>query len=236
MIKHVFVFEPAVNATEADRFYFRFHSKEVVRFLGPWLRRYETFRALDVPPDAVRFGALRGRLTELWYSSVDEWKEARPYGRPYTPPPGGWESFFGTRGAVTMVPAMPTEDFLGKEPMPEERPILRWYQVLRYPEGVAPEDGDRWYLETHAREMKEQLGLLRFVSHRKLANAPFPTPWHRVSELWFEDFDAWRAAIKTAERCTPPRWGGEFPFVQMVSTFVGYKPDVDFLRDNPMIP
>jgi hypothetical protein len=36
MIKHVFVFQPAVNFIEADRYYFRFHSKEVVRFLGPW--------------------------------------------------------------------------------------------------------------------------------------------------------------------------------------------------------
>jgi hypothetical protein len=236
MIKHLFVFEPQVNATEADRYYFRFHSKEVVRFVGPWLRRYETYRAVDFPPEAARFGCLRGRLTELWYNNIEEWKEARPYARPYTAPAGGWTSFFGTRGAVTMVPAMPTEDFLGREPTPEERPILRWYQVFKYPDGVAPEDGDRWYVETHAPELKRQPGLLRFVSHRKPADTPFPTPWHRVSELWYEDFAAWREAMRVAERCTPPCWGGGFPFVVMVSTFVGYKPDVDFLRDNPAIP
>ena len=236
MIKHVFVFEPAMNPIEADRYYFRFHSKEVVRSVGPWLRRYETFRSLEFPPDAVRFGAVRGRLTELWYNNVDEWQEARPYERPYTAPPGGWESFFGTRLAVTMVPAMPTDDFLGKEPLPEERPILRWYQVLRYPEGVTPEDGEAWYLKTHAQEVKQQPGLLRFISHRKVPNVPFRTPWHRVSELWYEDFAAWREGIKSAERCTQPPWGGQYPFVKMVSAFVGYKPEVDFLRDNPVIP
>ncbi len=236
MIKHVFVFEPSVNATQADRYYFRFHSKEVVRFLGPWLRRYETFRAFDFPPEAAPFGTLRGRLTELWYANVDDWKEAAPYARPYTPPPGGWESLFGIAGAVIIIPAMPTEDFLGREPMPEERPILRWYQVFKYLEGVSLEDGERWYLETHAQEMMKQPGLLRYVSHRKLSNAPFPTPWHRVSELWYEDFAAWRNALRIGQRCTPPRWGGSFPFVEMVSTFVGYKPDVDFLKDNPTIP
>jgi len=236
MIKHVFVFQPAVNFIEADRYYFRFHSKEVVRFLGPWLRRYETYRALDAPPDADRFGVLCGRLTELWYNSVDEWKEALPLARPYTPPPGGWESFFGRGSAVTMVPAKPTDDFLRKEPTPEERPILRWYQVFKYPDGVSAAEGDEWYLSRHAEEVKKQPGLLHFVSHRVLADAPFPTPWHRVSELWYEDFTAWRKAIGVAADCTPPRWRGTFPFVDMVSTFAGYKPDVDFLKDNPAIP
>lgn len=235
MIKHVFVFEPTVSWVEADRYYFRYHSKEVVRTLGPWLRRYETYRAVESPV-SENFGVRNGRLTELWYSSVDDWKEAAPYSRAYTPPQRGWESFFGRNGAVTIVPAMPTEDFLGKDPMPEERPILRWFQVFRYPEGVSAADGDKWYVETHAPEMKRQPGLLRYVSYRKIPDAPFQTPWHRVAELWYEDLAAWREGIKMAERCTPPRWGGSFPFVPMVSIFVGYKPDVDFLRDNPLIP
>jgi hypothetical protein len=237
MIKHVFVFESGVNSIDADRYYFRYHSKEVVRFLGPWLRRYETYRAFDAPAEADQFGMRRGRLTELWYDNVDDWKEAAAYARPYTPPPGGWEAFFGTNGAVTIVPAMPTEDFLRKEPTPEERPILRWYQVFKYPEGVSIEEGERWYVEAFAEEMKKQPGLLRFVSHRVLAHSPFPTPWHRVSELWFEGFAAWReAVIAGAENFTPPKWRVAFPFVDMVSTFVGYKPDVDFLNDNPTIP
>jgi hypothetical protein len=31
-------------------------------------------------------------------------------------------------------------------------------------------------------------------------------------------------------------WGLSFPFVDRVSTFVGYKPEVDFLKDSPIIP
>ena len=236
MLKHVYVFQAELNPIEADRYYFRFHSKEVVRFFGPWLRRYETFRALDAPPEADRFGVRRGRLTELWYNSVAEFREARPVSRPYTPPPGGWGAFFGRTGAATtIVPAAPTEDFLLKEPTPEERPILRWYQVFKYPDGVSAAEGDAWYLR-HAEEVKSQPGLTHFVSHRALDEPPVPSPWRRVSELWYDDFAAWRAAIAGAADYTPPPWGGTYPFVDMVSTFVGYKPDVDFLKDNPAIP
>lgn len=180
---------------------------------------------------------LRGRLTELWYPNVADWKEAAPYARPYTPPAGGWEKFFGRNSAVTIVPAMPTEDFLGKEPTPEETTILRWVQVFKYPEGVSLEEGDKWYLGVHSAEAKRQPGLLRYVSHRVPDDAPFKTPWLRVSELWYRDFAAWHEAMsKTATDYTKPRWSAAYPFVDMISTFVSYKPDVDFLRDNPAIP
>ena len=136
-----------------------------------------------------------------------------------------------------MVPAMPTEDFLVKEPTPEEVPIMRWYQILKYPDGVSVEEGEKWYLEVHSQEAKEQPGLLRYVSHRVMEKPPIVTPWHRVAEMWYEDFDAWRkAVIDSPPKYTPPSWRKEEPFVDMISTFVPYKPDVDFLRDNPLIP
>jgi len=73
MIKDVYIIAPAPSVSEAEamRFYLRYHSREVVRFVGPWLRRYENFRALDAPPEADRFNVSRGILTELWYDSVE---------------------------------------------------------------------------------------------------------------------------------------------------------------------
>ncbi len=235
MIKHVFVFEPAMNMVLFDRWYFRFHSKEVPRASGPWLRRYETFRSYPTPPEADRFGAKHGRLTELWYSSVDDFKEADPNRQSYTPPPGGWAAALG--GAITMVPARPTEDFRGKSLTPEEVPILRWYQVIKYPDGVSRADGEKWYLNVFSQEARKQAGLLRFVSHTVLDDPPIVTPWHRVTEMWYEDFSAWRkAVIESPPHYTRPPWGKSEPFVDMVSTFVGTKPDVDFLKDSPLIP
>jgi len=238
MIKHVFVgWLQRVNPVEADRWYFRFHSKEVVRAVAPWLRRYETYRAYEPPPEAERFGVRDGRLTELWYDNVAAFNEADTVNRPYSPAPFQFTRESPMVAAVTIVPAMPTEDFLGKEPTPEERTILRWYCVFRYPEGVSVEEGEKWYLEVNSQEVREQPGLLRYASHRVLDPAPIDTPWHRVSELWYDDFDAWRRAnIDSPPKYTGPPWGGEEPFVDMRSVFVGYKPDVDFLKDNPVIP
>lgn len=239
MIKHVFVgFLNGINEIEAERWYFRLHSKEVVRFFGPWLRRYESYRAYEPPPEARRFGAVGGRMTELWYASVEDFIEAKPNSRPYTFAP-----WFATApphaitAGVTMVPAMPTEDFLGKEPTPEERHILRWYCLIKYPDGVSLEEGERWYLNVHSQEVKHQTGLLRYVSHRTIADPPINTPWHRLVELWYEDFAAWRkAVIDSPPHYTPPPWGKQEPFVDMVCNFLRYKPDVDFLKDNPLIP
>lgn len=238
MIKHVFAgFLGDVSRIEAERWYLRFHSKEVVRHFGPWLRRYETYRAYDPPAEAERFDARNGYLTELWYESVEAFIEADPNRRPYTPLSLSRTGVRPKPPAITMVPARPTEDFLGIEPTPEEKTILRWYCVFKYPEGVSVADGEKWYLETHSQEVKQQPGLLRYVSHRVVDNAPFPTPWTRVSELWYEDFESWRKAnMESPPQYTPPPWDRPDPFVDMVSVFAKYKPDFDFLRDNPLIP
>lgn len=237
MIKHVAIgFLNGVNPIEADRWYFRYHCRECVRFFGPWLRRYESYRALEAPPEAGQFGVRHGRMTELWYDSAESFMEARPFSRPFTRP-AFTRSVKAPPAASTLVPAMPTEDFLGKEPTPEERPILRWVWLLRYPDNVPISEGERWYLETHSREISEQPGLLKHVSHRALENSPMPSPWLRVSELWYEDFDAWRKAnIEAPPSYTAPTWAANEPYPVIASTFVGYKPDVDFLRDNPLIP
>jgi hypothetical protein len=179
-----------------------------------------------------------GRLTEIWFNNIEDFTEADTYRRSYTMP--SWRT--GT-AALTIIPAMPTENFLGKEPTPEEKTILRWLCVFKYPQGISLEEGEKWYLNVHSQEVKQQPGLLKYVSHRSITvpkhekHGPFPTPWQRVEELWYEDFAAWRNAnIESPPGYTRPTWGKEEPFVDMVSIFVGYKPDVDFLKDNPLIP
>ncbi len=235
MIKHVFIgFLASLNEIDAARYYYRYHSKEVPRFFGPWLRRYETYKAYPPPAEAARYGAVAGFYTELWYDKVEDFIEAKPNSRPYTPPPGGWA---GAVGPVTIVPAMPTEDFLGKEPAPEDKHILRWVRMLRFPRGVSPQDGENWYLGTYTQQVKQQPGLLRYAGWKVLDKPPFPTPWHRIEELWYEDFGAWQKAnISSPPAYTAPPWRNDEPFVDMGSCFVKYKPDVDFLKDSPLIP
>jgi hypothetical protein len=239
MIKHVFVgFLNGIDEILGERWYFRYHCKEVVRFFGPWLRRYETYKAYSPPPESIGLGAVGGRMTELWYANVEDFIEAKPNNRPYTFEPWMRSSPpSAITAGVTMVPAMPTEDFLGKEPTPEEVTILRWYRLIKYPDGVSLKDGEKWYLDVHSKEACHQPGLLRYISHRVLEDPPIDTPWHRVEEMWYENFDAWRkAVIDSPPGYTPPPWAKEPPFVDSVSNFIKYKPDVDYLKDNPLIP
>jgi hypothetical protein len=63
------------------------------------------------------------------------------------------------------------------------------------------------------------------------------TSWVRVNEYWYKDLAAWRkAVIESPPEYTAPPWGGEYPFVEMASTFIGYKPDIDFLKGDYIVP
>ena len=238
MIKQVFATEIG-KMTEHDRWYFRYHSKEAMNWFGPWMTRYGTYKAYDAPPEADDSLVKQGRVTEIWYNSVQDFDDAGSLRKPYTfPTPIPW-AVEGARNhmATSLVPANPTEDFLGTEPTPEATPIIRFYSLFSYPEGVSLEEGEKWYLEVHSQEAKEEPGLLRYISHKAIEDSPLTWAAHRLTECWFESIDAWRTAtVDSTIAYTPPPWHKEGPFVNTVSILIPYKPDVDFLRDNPTIP
>ncbi len=135
---------------------------------------------------------------------------------------------------------------MGVNLAPEEKTVLRWFIMFRYPDGVSPDEGDKWFLETHSKEVMQQPGLIRYFSHRTVAaDHPIgpsavgqPKPWHRLVEQWYEDFDGWRKSVIDAPiKYTAPPWAKlqEPPFmepgVDVVNTFIGETPDLDFRRD-----
>jgi hypothetical protein len=253
MIKEAVVglFSKAPNRIVADRYYLRNHGPDVVRISGPWLRGYYSYLAYDPPAEAVaRLGAQGGRYTELWFTSMEEWL-GRPDLYAATMPPEEWDQEDSPgRQALTMVPGIPTEQFVSEPIDPEKTTVLRWICAIRYPSDVPLAEAEDWYIKVHAEETKQQSGLLRFVSFRSIhelgtPNGGPPTGeappdairWIRVSELWYRDFTTWhKAVIESPPRYTPPPWGGEYPFVDMVSNFIDLKPDVDFLRGGYYIP
>jgi hypothetical protein len=275
MIKEVVfgLFLDAPSQVEADRFYMRYHAPETIRISGPWIRRYESYKPYDPPEEALkRFGAVKGRYAELWFASEEEYHSRPGHGAWSLP---SWETDRTRkmpRGAryATTVPALPTEEFYDPDPNPEQTPIIRWVQAIRYPEGVSIEEGEKWFLDIHAREALKQPGLLKFISYKCLerggipsgkkgtssmpqgapkpsgamtpsgqipSGADMPRSWVRVVEYWYKDFDSWRkAVIESPPKYTAPSWGGEYPFVEMGSTFIGYTPDIDFLKGNYIVP
>ena len=135
-----------------------------------------------VIPEAEAYGYYNWRVTEMWA------REVEPYGSRGKGSviskrfpnqierqgcPGaefGQVEWWGgpdfRQNVHLTVPARPTEDFHGPFYAEYERSILRWFIVMKYPEGVPVDEGEDWYLNVHAKEAAQQPGLDRYFSHR----------------------------------------------------------------------
>jgi len=274
MVKEVAmgVFTNAPNQAELDRYYLGHHGPEIVQFSGAWLRKYQLWLPYDPPKEAVeRFNAVKGRYAELWFGSEEEYLD-RPAHGPMSK--ATFKSVGENKQTVVMVPAKPTEEFYDPDPNNAETPLFRWVQIIRYPDNISVEEGEKWFLNVHAPEALKQPGLMKFVSYRVLTetgdkmnqmmqkstnassggsqpagaapggSGPGGGPslsqkksWVRVNEYWYKDEAAWRKAVlESPPKYTAPSWGGTYPFVEMISTFIPYMNDVDFLKGGYIVP
>jgi hypothetical protein len=247
MIRSIVVHDiPADSLAAMERWYHGVHAPEIARRYGPWLARHESFVPVAPPPEATRFGVFDWRVTDCWWRELPA---TGPQGAlSFTPPPV-WPQV-----ATCFIPAQPTNDFLGWDLLPEEHVCFRWHVLLRYPDGVSAEEGERWFLETHAPQVCGLPGLRRFFSFRVVdedvrlpgvwrdGDSPPPKTvqheWHRLSELWFDSLTDWKAAVVDGSAAmTPPPWATrpDYPFVKpgrdFVSSFLLERPADEFLRD-----
>ncbi|NWG45807.1 MAG: hypothetical protein HXY25_04570 [Alphaproteobacteria bacterium] len=240
-IKHYIFIQPdeGVDLLWVDRWYMTFHAPEVRSYYKAWQRHYVSFRSYMVPEEADVFNVYRGRMTEIIFDSREAYVESRirnDYGiSRYTAPTGGWAGRPGQVETINAtIPVNPDEDFLGKWPPPKASPYYRWIVAFRYPEGVSEEDGERWFLESAAPSLAKVKGLRRFVAYKVIFDSQ---PYRRVYEMWFDHYSDWKAAVLDNRGAIPaPPWGGAFPYVDMVSTFIGERPDIDFINDHRVVP
>lgn len=123
--------------------------------------------------------------------------------------------------------------------------MIRWVYLIKYPEGVPVEDGERWYLGTHTQEAKQMAehGLVSYKTWRALTApmgtksrpAEFLNQWVRVTELVFRDWDAYRASVIDA----PIEYSGA-PYgdkgFEYTTVFLGAEePEYDLLKQVPQI-
>jgi hypothetical protein len=237
---------PVNHIAAMERWYYRDHAPEIVRRYGPWLSRFESYLPVAAPADAQQYGFYNWRMTEGWWRELPE--GSGDSDMVFTPP-----KVF-PRVAACFVPTRPTETFMAAEFPPLEKAPLRWLVLFRYPDGVSREQGEEWFLGTHAREVARQPGLCRFVSYQVILESlkvpgrwqpgvlpsadRVKTSWDRVVELWYETFDDWRDSVITSPPAyTKPAWAtwGEYPFVKpsidFVSTFLLERPSDDYLKD-----
>jgi hypothetical protein len=127
------------------------------------------------------------------------------------------------------------------------RLVIRWIFFVGYPDGVSDEEGDAWYLGTHVQEARTMKGLRRYRTW-KLQPAPEAgagrsletlNRWNRMTELGFDDWDAWRVAIKESPvDFSPAPWAEKQEGTAAASyvsetIFVGEEPEFDLLAAPP---
>jgi hypothetical protein len=241
-IKHYIMIDLAPGADQLilDRFYMTFHSQEIHRAVKAWQRNYISFRSYLPPEEAkARYPLQYGRMTEIQFSDIQDFRDSRPnniYGAglgSYTSPPGGWRGGALFKSVTATIPVNPQDMFVNGDTPPKEIPYLRWIQFFKYPKGVTRADGDKWYRDVHAKEVAKLRGLKRYALYQTVVETQ---EYPRVAELWFDDYPSWKAAFLPAPKLTPPAWGGQYPFVDMISMFIGENPDVDFISHDRVIP
>lgn len=261
MIKDIFL----MNSTDLpndlpqfERFYMRYHAPEVMSNRGPLLVRFIGYRPVPPIPEALDYGYYNMRVTEAWFRSAEErppMKVGEPSGilnyrwqGPWItepaprrqPPAPGERRIPGVSGTFT---TPPPNVFLGGKYTADEKTILRWYTVTKYPEGVSREEGEDWFLNVHVKEVLQQPGLMAYFSSLAIDMPLRPATWVRLTELWYENFNAWKeSVIDSPPKYTKPSWAkyDKYPFlepyVDFTCTFLMERPDHDYLREASPYP
>ena len=248
MLRWVFFlrYPDGVPWEEGERWYLGTHAQEAKTLRG--LRRYVTWRTekATVAPLWTSVDRLNrwDRVTELHFDSWEAWQDAAITHVPdYSPAPYGPRGF---DSEAIFIEGTPDTDFLGASPAPgtlgdagpEE--FIRWLFMLRFPEAIAKQAGEEWYLGTHTQEAKHMHGLRRYLSWRAEARPAAITlrmgsRWDRLTELAFAGPDAWQdGAITRMPRWTPPPYGE--PGFLSETVFIREKPQYDLLREVPALP
>ena len=114
------------------------------------------------------------------------------------------------------VPICWEEDFKGANRTIEDGPNYRWQFVMKYPDGVSIEEGDKWFYEEVIPKFQAMPDVLRMLSS-KIIQEINECPYQRVVEMWFNCPSAWhRSAVVNAKEIKKPSWAkcDQFPYLQ----------------------
>jgi hypothetical protein len=236
-----------------ERWLLKDHAAESLSIHSPTLDRYVSYRAVPAPEGALAYGYYNWRVTEHWWRSAPhDSKRQMEQGSSFAEIwPENYTDILGLpKGemrsakwqgdpngahppAQIFLPRRPTEDFKGKGLTMRDGTVLRWVVAIKYPDGVTQEEGDEWYVNVHAPEACKQVGLKRFFSFSAIE--PRTSPFVRISEMWYENADAWRRSIiESPPPYTRPSWARHDrypflePYVDLIGTFILEAPTNDF--------
>ena len=219
------------DIARTERWYAFRHGPEIARRYGPWLARLESYRPVELPEEARAYGTTNYLCTEgIWRDMPD------PSDRGFlgmTQPPKHARPF------SCMVPVQPDYDFKGGNDAPDDHFVLRWVQLIKFPAGVDQKEACDWYSRTFAPAACQQGSLNRFFTFRAVKEDvhvaghwaegattpdyqgnPNDHRWDLVTEMWFDDFEGWKAFVNGD--LPAPEWAEteKYPFVKSVEEFV----------------
>lgn len=117
------------------------------------------------------------------------------------------------------VPVWWEEDFKGAGRTVEDGPNYRWQFVIKYPEGVSIDEGDKWLHEEFIPAFVEIDETNRILSSRVIKEAN-GCDFDRVVEMWFQCQTAWTVAVdKAAKMVKKPSWAETEDFPYLAKSF-----------------
>lgn len=114
------------------------------------------------------------------------------------------------------IPVWWEEDFKGEGRTVEDGPNYRWQFMVRYPDGVSMEEGDKWLKEEFIPAYTAQDEVTRCLSS-KIIKSINDCEFDRVVEMWFPSPSAWQKATKeAAQKVAKPDWAEteDFPYLK----------------------
>lgn len=114
------------------------------------------------------------------------------------------------------VPISWEDDFKGSDRTVEDGPNYRWQFVMKYPEGVSLEEGDKWFYEEFIPKFKGMDEVIRILSS-KIIQEVNGCQFQRVVEMWFNCPSDWyKATIEKSKDIKKPDWAqiDIFPYLK----------------------
>jgi len=128
----------------------------------------------------------------------------------------GDESMGTVPFVFAFVPVWWEEDFKGEGRTVEDGPNYRWQFIIKYPDGVDKEEGEKWFHEELIPAFVETSETTRILSSKVIKEAN-GCEFDRVTEMWFPCPSAWQSCISQVYRkVSKPSWAEtpDFPYLK----------------------
>lgn len=167
-------------------------------------------------------------LTEYFPTDVLKWQGNIPDDNKDEVDKGNSENLEGDRARSTggdngmppfifaFLPVGWEEDIKGRGRTIEDGPNYRWQFVMKYPDGISLEEGDKWFYEELIAKFKLMPEVNRILTSKIIQDVN-GCPFQRVVEMWFDSQSAWhKCAVENAKNIEKPAWAkcDQFPYLK----------------------